>query len=279
MKMVQILGSTTIARVALPWLAERARVVALDPGDEDEARPWFAPLRALCRDLGVAAGRRPADVLLDLDPDARKVEAGATALRVHGPAGITPDLCRALLPGRAGLPGDWSLVCGDSDGVLARVPLAVFRDDTGLLLRERATLRGIEALAAAWDRIGEPRSDALDPWPPVAASRFRGSEAHILWDQPADAILARIHALAGPWGGARCLLGETPIAIEAAERLDPALADSALPGTIVSVDAGIGVACGVGALRILTLRPSWRPLRRAGEYAREVGAGVGYQFA
>ena len=273
MKTVQLLGSTTLARVALPWFLERAgaRVVALDPGEEDEARPWFAPVRGLCHELGVPLGRRDAEHTIDLDPDARRPGPG---LRLCGPKGVTPDFCRALLPRSHGAAG-WSMVYGDGARLFAATEVQVRDDDDGPGLRDRATLRGIEALAGG----GEGGSDTVHP--EAAAGRFRSSEALLLWDQPADVLLARVRALHGPYGGARTHIGDTPVAIESAELASGA--EAFPPGTVVDVDHGMIVACGRGAqgptaLRILALRPSWRPLRRAAEFAAAVGIGVGYQL-
>lgn len=306
MKTVQLLGSTTLARVALPWFIENggglgARVIALDPGDEDEAQPWFAPVRGLCRELGVPIGLRTADLVLDLDPD-RASEApeqrlsARVCVRVLGPAGITPDLCRALLPGRSGIPGEWAMIFGDGAAVHARVPLAILKRDDGPTLLARATLRGIEAVAAGWGAVtpGEHLGTAdvsTQSWPGLAPGRFRLSEAQLVWERPAPELWARIRALAGPWGGARCHLGNTAVSIESAElaEVDPATLRAHLPGTIIAVDTGLVVACGAdaagagragstGALRLLTMRPAWRPMRRAAEYATEVGAGPGYQL-
>lgn len=270
MKTVQLLGSTTLARVALPWFLERGgcRVVALDPGDEDESVPWFAPVRGLCRDLGVPLGRREADVVLDLDPDARRAGPG---VRLCGPRGTSPDFCRALLPRGLGTTG-WSMVYGDGDRAFRSVALALDPADDGARVRDEATLRGIEALAAGWTT--EP--DGAEPHPAPDPQRFRSSEARITWERPAAEIVARIRALAGPYSGARTHVGDTPVAITSGELAEGAAGFS--PGTIIDVDHGIVVAAGVDAVRILLLRPSWRPLRRARDFAAEVGVSAGYQL-
>lgn len=270
MRTVQLVGSTPLTRVALGWFLEQgraldARVVAVDPGAEDEQAPWFAPLRGWCADLGVRIGRQDADLTLDLDPDGRRMDG--PGVRIVGPGGVQPDLNRALLqPG-----GAWWAVYGDGARIYAQEPLQVLPDDDAALLRARATLRGVEALAAGWGR--EAESDA--PHPPLDPARFRAQERQLLWPRPAVAVLARIRAAAGPWGGARAHVGDTPVAIEAAEPAERPDGDF-LPGTIAAVDHGVVVACGTGAVRLLRIRPSWRPERAAAEYAAEVGAGVGY---
>lgn len=270
MTTVQLLGSTTLARVALPWFLERGacRVVALDPGAEDESLPWFAPVRGLCRDLGVPLGRRDADAVLDLDPDARRDGPG---VRLCGPGGTTPDFCRALLPRGLGTTG-WTMVYGDGRRAFRSVALALDPADDGARVREEATLRGVEALAAGWG--AEPDGD--QPHPLTDPRRFRSSEARITWERPAAEIVGRIRALAGPYGGARTHVGDTPVAILAGERTGGAAGFS--PGTIVDVDHGIVVAAGVDAVRVLVLRPSWRPPRRARDFAAEVGISAGYQL-
>ena len=287
MRTVQLLGSTPLTRVAIGWFMEQgralnARVVAVDPGAEDEQDPWFAPVRGLCAELGIPLGRKPADLTLDLDPDARR--GTGAGVRVVGPEGTTPDLCRAILAtapngavvGQAGsaaaMPG-WSMIYGDGERAFSRVPIAILPGDDGSLLRERATLRGIEALAAGW----EQEADAGEPHPAPATGRFRAQERQLLWHRPAALVYARICACAGPWGGAKAHFGDTPVTIDAAEPADLPPGDFS-PGTIAAVDHGLLIACGTGALRVLRLRASWRPQRNAAEYAAEVGASVGYQL-
>lgn len=273
---VQILGSTRLARVAVPYLHERrgARVVGLDPGEEDETRPWFAPVRALCRDEGIPLGRAPADVVLDLDPDARPVAVEGVAVRVLAPAGArSPDVNRALLG-----PGAWAMVVTDGKGAWGERALDVGPGDDAATLLDRATLRGLEALDDAWDAVlaGHPAV----PLPrPLLAGRFRDAESWIVWERPAAELVARVRACAGPWGGAFTHLGETPVRLLDARLCAAETPAGALPGTILSIDGVVTVATGRGILGVERLRPGWRPARSALEYLAEAGLGPGYQFA
>jgi hypothetical protein len=275
---IQLLGSTRLTRVVLPYLQEqaRAKVVAVDPGTEDESRPWFAPIRQLLRDNGVPLGRADADLVLDLDPDARPDHGEGVLVRVLAPpAATSPDVNRALLVG-----GDWSMVVADATGrsAWATVPIVVRADDDAPSLLAEATLRGVEGLAGSLERIvnGEAPTALAAP---LRAGRWRPQEAFLLWEQPAERIVARVRAASGPWGGARTHLGDTPVYVEQADLVSTDPTPEFAPGTIAGLDSGILVSTGRGIVRLGWLRPSWRPLRRAVEYAAEVGASVGYQFA
>lgn len=275
---VQLLGATRLTRAVAPFLLERdrARVVAIDPGEEDETRPWFAPIRQLARDNGVPLGRRDADLVIDLDPDARPDHGEGVLVRVLPPAGAaSPDVNRALLIG-----GDWEMVVTESSGRAGwgRHPVEIRAHDDAASLLERATLRGLEALADSLDAI--LNDGTAVPLPrPLRSGRWRPQEGWITWEQPAARIVARIRAASGPYGGARTHLGETPVFLQDADLVSEEDTKDFTPGTIAGFDSGILVSTGRGIVRLSTVRPSWRPLRSAVDYAAEVGASVGYQFA
>jgi hypothetical protein len=264
--------------VALPWLLDqgRARVVSLEPGAEDEGLPWFAPVRGLCRDNGVPLGRRDADLVLDLDPDARPARGEGVMVRVLAtPGAPSPDINRAILTG-----GRWAMVVtpAGGDGAWAEAEVEHDPGDDGASLMDRATLRGVEALADSLQAI----LDGTPPTPlatPLRAGRWRAQESFLNWHQPAGRVFARLRAAAGPWGGARTQLGETSIRVQNAVLLHEDPLGDVLAGTILDISAGIDVACGRGAIRLLSLSPGYRPPRSALEYAAEIGLGSGYMFA
>lgn len=273
---VQLLGSTRLTRVIVPYLLERrgARVVGVDLGEEDESLPWFAPVRGLLRDNGIPPGRAAADLVLDLDPDARALAGEGFLVRLVPPRGArSADLNRALLG-----PGDWDVAVTDGRDAWACLPVEVRGDDDAATLLDRGTRRAVEALDAAWEGIlaGAPPT----PLPrPLVEGRWRAQESHILWEQPAERVVARIRACAGPWGGARTQLGETTVRLLDATLESPETPPDFAPGTLMALDEGLLVATGRGTVRVARLRPGWRPPRGAGGFARESGLSPGYQFS
>lgn len=273
---VQILGATRLARVAVPYVTERrgCRVVGIDPGDEHEAHPWFAPVRGLARDEGAVVGRAEADLVLDLDPDARPTRGEGPMLRVLPPPGArSADVNRALLDG-----GAWSVgvFTPDGGGVWATRALDIGGDADAML--DNATLRAIEALDDAWDAL-VASAPAPAPDRPLVAGRFRPQETFLTWQQPADRVSARIRACAGPYGGARTHVGEATVYLLDARVVADVAPEGFDPGVIVAVDGGaLDIATGRGVVRVERIRPGWRPPRPAADFASDVGIGPGYQI-
>jgi len=142
---------------------------------------------------------------------------------------------------------------------------------------DRTATTAVEALAEGLEDIISARPPTPLP-APLHSGRWRAQESHVVWEQPASRVAARIRAAMSPFGGAWSRLGETTIWLEDAMVVAEETPQGWLPGTIVSVDQGLVVATGKGLIRVERLRPGWRPARPAGEYAIEVGAAPGYQF-
>ena len=281
---VQVLGATTLTRAAVPYLLERrgARVVGIDPGEEHEGLPWFAPVRGLARDNGIPLGRAEADLVLDLDPDARPTAPEGVGLRVLAPQGArSPDLNRALLDPRAGgATGTWEVVLTDGRAAWGSRPVEVLPGDDAVHLMDRAALRALETLDAAWEALVGDGGAAPAPLArPLVGGRFRAQETFVNWELPAEAIVARVRACAGPWGGARTHLGETAIWLLDAEVHAPHAPAGWSPGTLLEVDDAICVVAGRGVVRTHRLRAGLRPPQSAGAFATASGVGPGYLLA
>ncbi len=232
-------------------------------------------MRGLAAANGLAIGRGDATIVLDLDPDARPTRGEGPMLRLLPPVGArSADLNRALLD-----PGDWEAVFATADGTAAwaRRPIARAEDDDAAALLDHAVTRALEALDEGWAAMvgGEPAV----PLPrPLVGGRFRPQETFLNWALSARQVTARVRACAGPWGGARSQLGETPVFLLDARVLAEETPPRCDPGTLLRVDRGLEVATGRGVVRIERLRPGWRPPRPAGEFAAESGLSQGYQF-
>ena len=283
---VQVLGATTLTRAVVPYLLERrgARIVGIDPGEEHEAHPWFAPVRGLARDNGIPIGRGEADLVLDLDPDARPTTPEGVGLRVLAPPGArSPDLNRALLaPNAGGAPGPWEMVLTDRIGAWGSRAVEVHPGDDAATLMDRAALRALETLDAAWGALVDALPGSTPPLPlarPLLGGRFRPQETFVNWEFPAEAVVARVRACAGPWGGARTHLGETAIWLLDAEVHAPCAPEGWAPGTLLEVDDSICVVAGRGVVRVHRLRAGLRPPQSAGAFATASGVGPGYLLA
>ncbi len=246
--------------------------------------PWYAPVRGLCRDNGVPLRRcapGEADLILDLDPDARPAKGEGFLSRLLPPAGSrSADVNRRLMGGPEA-EGAWDAFFGTPDGLYAfsLKPLRLPSEEGGERLLQHATRCCLEALAEGLEKMLAGETPEPLPRPPVSG-RWRAQESFVIWDQPALRVIARIRAASGPWGGARTSLGETTLWLEDATLEADQTPPEWLPGTIVEVGAGgIVVATGRGLIRLRRLRPGWRPERDAADFVTEVGAGPGYQLS
>jgi methionyl-tRNA formyltransferase len=97
------------------------------------------------------------------------------------------------------------------------------------------------------------------------------------WREPADALARRVRAFS-PWPVAYCRHGTDRLRILAASALPGGPAGA--PGEILAVTrAGVDVACGDGALRLLRLqREASRPLA-ADEFLRGYRLAAGDRLA
>jgi methionyl-tRNA formyltransferase len=110
------------------------------------------------------------------------------------------------------------------------------------------------------------------------ARKVDKSDARIDWVVGAPLVERRIRAF-NPAPGAWTLLGEHSVKVWRAQVVTDPVPDTAIPGQVVNVtDAGIDVACGGGAVRLLELQRAGGRRLVAAEFLRGFAMHAGQHF-
>jgi methionyl-tRNA formyltransferase len=166
----------------------------------------------------------------------------------------------------------------DTGPVLAVRELKIDERETAGSLHDRLAPLGGELLVETLDAIadGRAREQAQSQFGITYAEKITKAEALIDWREAASSILRRVRAF-NPWPIAETRLNGAQLRIWDAELVPgmggvtPADADDALrpPGSVVAASsAGIDVACGRGALRLLRLQLAGRKPLAAPEFLK-----------
>ena len=144
----------------------------------------------------------------------------------------------------------------DTGPVIDRVRVTIAADETAGELTARLAAAGAAAVVAALERLRDARRLSATAQPSdgmTYAPKIAKSEAAIDWTLAATDVARRIRAF-NPAPGATAALGGQPVKVWRAEAL-PAPTAVAPPGVVLAADAaGIVVACGDGALRVVELQ-------------------------
>jgi methionyl-tRNA formyltransferase len=166
----------------------------------------------------------------------------------------------------------------DTGPVLAARELKIGERETAGSLHERLAPLGGELLVETLDAIadGRGREQAQSQFGITYAEKITKAEALIDWREAATSILRRVRAF-NPWPIAETRMNGAQLRIWDAElvpgmaEVTPSDADDAAPtpGSVVAASsAGIDVACGRGALRLLRLQLAGRKPLAAPEFLR-----------
>jgi methionyl-tRNA formyltransferase len=173
----------------------------------------------------------------------------------------------------------------DTGPMLAVREIPIGAHDTAKTLHDRLARLGAELVAETLNALQAGRvSEAPQPTDGVTyAEKINKAEALIDWRQDAAQIARRVRAF-NPWPIAETRLDGAQLRIWGAEMLDADVLRSELtlanpvlagtvpamePGTVLAAtDAGIDVACGRGALRILRLQLAGRKPLVPGEFLK-----------
>ncbi|MGB7931386.1 MAG: methionyl-tRNA formyltransferase [Gammaproteobacteria bacterium] len=142
----------------------------------------------------------------------------------------------------------------DTGAVLATAACPIEPDDTGGRLHDRLSVMGAQLLKDNLDRIarGELESRVQDDSQASYADKLDKAEAMIDWTMPAEQIARQVRAF-NPWPVAETRYSGRQLRIWEARPV--AMATEYPPGMVLAAGkAGIDVACGVGALRILAVQ-------------------------
>ncbi|MBB5221312.1 methionyl-tRNA formyltransferase [Amaricoccus macauensis] len=152
----------------------------------------------------------------------------------------------------------------DTGPVLLRRATEIGPRDTAGSLHDRLAGIGAEAVVDALSRL-----DTLTPEPqPEAgvtyAAKIDKAEARVDWGRPATEVDRLIRGLA-PFPGAWTEIGGERVKLLLSERAD----GTGAPGTVLDgLTDGLTIACGAGAVRILTVQRAGRGAMQADDFLR-----------
>lgn len=306
-------GTPAFSVAALDALVAAGHVVVLVLTQPD--RPSGRGLRTVPSPVKAAAERHGIPVLQPLtlkDPgtQAQLRDARADALVVAAYGLILPqavlDLPRhgavnihaSLLPRwRGAAPIQRALLAGDpvsgvsimqmdagldTGPVLLREAVDIAPDETGGTLHDRLASLGARLIVTALERISRGIAQAT-PQPADGATyapKIGKAEARIDWTRPAVDIERQIRAF-NPFPGALARLRADDIKVWRSTQVSaaPVAPGVGSPGAILRVgDAGIEVACGVGALRLTELQRAGGKRLSADAFLRGCAVAPGESF-
>lgn len=191
---------------------------------------------------------------------------------------LSPELCAvaptinlhgSLLPKyRGAAPINWAMIHGETRAGIAVIDVAR-RMDAGAVYGTAATrIEPTETAGELHDRLAELGPDLMldvleqiragranprpqDETQATSAPKLHKAQGTVRFDQPADAVRARINGL-NPWPGCTVLLGEQPLKLLRASVADGSGQPGVEAGTILSDHT---VACRPGTVRLMAVQP------------------------
>jgi methionyl-tRNA formyltransferase len=166
----------------------------------------------------------------------------------------------------------------DAGPVILRQSTPIIEDETygelALRLSEMGAAALVEALALI--ELGHAPEEPQDESLATYAPKIDRTTTRVDWNVDAANVARTIRAY-DPRPGAFASLGGADVKLFGA-RLAPRT-DSAQPGEVIGAsDAGIVIACGAGAVRVLQAQPAGKRRMTAAEWMRGRGVGVGQRF-
>ncbi|MFQ6133498.1 MAG: methionyl-tRNA formyltransferase [Armatimonadota bacterium] len=166
----------------------------------------------------------------------------------------------------------------DAGDVILAQEEPVLPEDTTGTLEARLAERGCELLAETLRLIaaGEAPREPQDHERATYAPLVKKSDGHIDWSAAADEIERLVRACQ-PWPGAATTCGGRPLKVVKACAATNFSGRGGQPGELVELtkDAGLVVAAGTGALRVVEVQPAGGRVMRADAFARGARLSAG----
>jgi methionyl-tRNA formyltransferase len=255
-------------RVAPSPLAELARAHGLELLTPEKATDpaFLARLRALAPDalLVVAYGKLLRPELLAI-PRLASLNVHPSLLPRH--RGATP-IPAALLAGDAVTGVTIQKVAEELDAgdVLCAVETPIGpEENAGELAQRLAALSGeLAERALALVASGRAVYTPQDPARATYCAKLEKEDGLLVWSRPADELARHVRAMT-PWPGARAVL---PDGDELAVLRAAATAGAGAPGEVLEAGRRFVVACGAGALELLSVQPAGKRPMAGDEFLR-----------
>ena len=150
----------------------------------------------------------------------------------------------------------------DTGPVMLCLPTPISDQDTGGSLHDRLAALGGDVLGDGLNLLRAGMRPMLQPQPAEGvtyANKLDKAEARLDWQLPAEQLARRVRAF-NPWPVCEAMVGDERLRIHAARALP--LDHVQPPGSILMASkAGLDIACGEGALRLLQVqRNGGRPI-------------------
>ena len=228
------------------------------------------------------------DGLEDLDADVACVVAYGQILpqrALDAPKYGCLNLHGSLLPRwRGAAPVQRAIMAGDAQTGVQIMQMAKGLDTGDILLSESTYIRATDTAATLsqrlsqlgaqmWPRVlGGVEREALTPTPqsgePTYAHKIEKSEARLDWSRSARNLEAHIRGLS-PFPGAWCEIDDRRVKIHLAKLVE----GQGQPGEIL--DDHLTIACGEGALQLLSVQPAGKSRMSVDDFLRGAKASKG----
>jgi methionyl-tRNA formyltransferase len=155
----------------------------------------------------------------------------------------------------------------DHGPMLAIAKTRIGPDEHTPAVAARLSTIGAEALLDVLARLDAIAETPQDHSLATLAPKIEKSEGEIDWSASAESIYDKFRAF-DPWPGVFTKDGLKLLDIRPATGHQP-------PGTLIAIDDGVTIACGEGAIRVITMQRPGKPRAAAGDVARGLQWRVG----